>query len=86
MANNKKVNQDERSNELKRRADLEKLTTSEDSHADVTGGMGGKIETIKYISKKGIDTVLLNGNKPDRLYKVLIGEDTKSTIVYGDKK
>jgi isopentenyl phosphate kinase len=48
--------------------------------------MGGKIETIRIISKLGIDTVLLNGNKPDRLYKVLVGEDTKSTIVYGDKK
>ena len=48
--------------------------------------MSGKIATIKNISKLGIDTILLNGNKPGRLYKVLIGEDTKSTIVYGDKK
>jgi isopentenyl phosphate kinase len=68
------------------RADLEKLTTSKDSHADVTGGMSGKIETIKNISKKGVDTVLLNGNKPDRLYKVLVGEDTTSTIIHGGKK
>ena len=67
-------------------AELKGLSTSADAHADVTGGMGGKIETIENISKLGIDTVLLNGNKPDRLYKVLIGEDTKSTIVYGDKK
>ena len=66
--------------------ELERLKTFADVHADVTGGMGGKIETIKNISKLGIDTVLLNGNKPDRLYKVLVGEDTKSTIVYGDKK
>jgi isopentenyl phosphate kinase len=68
------------------RDDLEKLTTSEDSHADVTGGMSGKIETIKNISKKGVTTVLLNGNKPDRLYKVLVGEDTTSTIIHGGKK
>ena len=65
---------------------LEKHSTSKDSHADVTGGMGGKIETIKNISKLGIDTILLNGNKPDRLYKVLVGKDTKSTIVHGVKK
>ncbi len=65
---------------------LEQLTTSADAHVDVTGGMGGKIETIKNISKLGIDTVLLNGNKPDRLYKVLTGKSIKSTIVYGDKK
>ena len=65
---------------------LEKHSTSTDLHADVTGGMGGKIETIKNISKLGIDTILLNGNKPDRLYKVLVGKDTKSTIVHGVKK
>jgi len=65
---------------------LENLRTSADAHADVTGGMGGKIDTIKQISKLGIDTILLNGNKPGRLYKVLVGSDTKSTIVYGAKK
>jgi len=66
--------------------ELEQFKTLADSHADVTGGMGGKIKTIKKISKLGIDTILLNGNKPDRLYKMLIGENTKSTIIYGDKK
>lgn len=65
---------------------LTKLTVSSDKHDDVTGGMGGKIETIKNIAKLGIDTVLLNGNKPDRLFKVLIGKDTKSTTIYGVKK
>lgn len=65
---------------------LEKLKTSLDSHADVTRGMEGKIETIKNIAKLGIDTILLNGNKPNRLYQVMIGEDTKSTVVYGGKK
>jgi isopentenyl phosphate kinase len=66
--------------------ELEQLKTFADAHADVTGGMSGKIGTIKNISKLGIDTVLLNGNKPDRLYKVLVREDTKSTIIYGDNK
>ena len=66
--------------------ELEKLTTSADSHADVTGGMGGKIDTIRNISNLGINTVLLNGNKPDRLYKVLVGETTTCTTVYGGKK
>lgn len=65
--------------------ELEKLTTSADSHADVTGGMAGKIQTIKKIAKSGIETILVNGNKPDRLYKVLVGEKTKSTTVYGEK-
>jgi isopentenyl phosphate kinase len=66
--------------------ELEMLSTELDKHADVTGGMGGKLETIKNIAKLGVNTVLLNGNKPDRLYKVLVGEETKSTIIYGDKK
>ncbi len=65
---------------------LETLTTSKDKHDDVTGGMSGKIKTIKKISELGIDTVLLNGNKPERLYKVLVGEGVKSTIVYGVKR
>ncbi|KYK20089.1 kinase [Thermoplasmatales archaeon SG8-52-4] len=65
---------------------LKNLKTSKDKHDDVTGGMSGKIKTIKKISELGIDTILLNGNKPERLYKVLVGEGVKSTIVYGEKK
>jgi len=66
--------------------DLDRLTTSADYHADVTRGMEGKIDTIKSIAEYGIDIVLLNGNKPDRLYNILVGEDTKCTIVHGGKK
>ena len=65
---------------------LDKLSTSLDSHDDVTGGMGGKIKMIENISKLGIDTILLNGNKADRLFKSLIGQKTTQTIVYGVKK
>ncbi len=64
---------------------LETIITSLDSRADVTGGMAGKILTIKNIAKNGIETILVNGNKIDRLYKVLIGEKTLSTIVNGEK-
>jgi len=65
--------------------DLEKLSTSMDGHADVTKGMKGKIETIKNIANHGIDIVILNGNKADRLFKVLVGEKTKCTKIYGVK-
>jgi isopentenyl phosphate kinase len=65
--------------------ELETLTTSANNHADVTGGMTGKIQTIKKIVKNGIETILVNGNKPDRLYKVLVGEKTISTMVTGEK-
>jgi isopentenyl phosphate kinase len=66
--------------------EIDFYSTSLDTHDDVTGGMKGKLETIKNISRIGIDTVLVNGNKPDRLYKVLVGEDTISTTIYGGKK
>ncbi|KYK32845.1 MAG: kinase [Thermoplasmatales archaeon SG8-52-3] len=75
--------------ELIESATIEKLNgllAAPDSHADVTGGMKGKIETIKKISKLGIDTILLNGNKPDRIFKVLKGEKVKSTIITGGHK
>jgi isopentenyl phosphate kinase len=65
---------------------LNRYTTSKDRHTDVTGGMRGKIETIRNIAMYGIDTILLNGNKPDRLFKVLIGENPKSTIIRGINK
>lgn len=64
---------------------LEMLKTSLDAHADVTGGMGGKIDAIKTIAKLGINTILVNGNKPDRVYKVLVEENATSTIVYGGR-
>ncbi len=66
--------------------DLGNLVTTLDKHADVTGGMAGKIKTIKKISREGIDSILLNGNKPDLLYKVLVGEEAKKTLVYGEVK
>lgn len=65
--------------------ELEKLSTTLDKQADVTGGMGGKIKVIKEISQRGVNVILLNGNKPDRLYKVLTGQKTVSTVVYGEK-
>ena len=83
---NPKINKDAEFIESTTIEKLEKLTTAIDAHADVTGGMGGKIDTMKNISRLGIDTVLLNGNKQDILYNALIGEDAKHTIVYGDKK
>jgi isopentenyl phosphate kinase len=66
--------------------DLTNLQTLLDNHDDVTKGMEGKINTIKNIAYSGFDTVLLNGNKPERLYDVLIGKKTKNTIVYGCKQ
>ena len=83
---NPKINKDAKFIESIKIEKLENLTMSVDNHADVTRGMKGKIDTIINISKLGIDTVLLNGNKQDRLYKILDGKDSKCTIVFGVKK
>jgi len=80
---NPKINKNAKFIDNVKLRDLEKLTTALDSHADVTKGMGGKIDIIKNVARFGIDTVLLNGNKPGRLYRVLVGKDTKCTVVRG---
>jgi len=80
---NPKINKNAKLIESSTIGQLESLTTSLDSHADVTGGMGGKIDAIKNIAKLGINIILVNGNKPDRLFKVLVEENAPSTIISG---
>ncbi|HDM66810.1 MAG TPA: isopentenyl phosphate kinase family protein [Thermoplasmatales archaeon] len=63
--------------------ELLSLETSLDDHPDVTSGMKGKIKSIIGISKLSIDTILVNGNKPERLYDILHGRSTRCTIVKG---
>jgi isopentenyl phosphate kinase len=65
--------------------ELEEFTMSLDKHADVTRGMKGKIDVIKNITQLGIETILVNGNKQGRLYNILIGKDTKCTVIHGGK-
>ena len=60
---------------------LTNLTTKIDDHADVTKGMEGKLKTITSIAQQNIDSILLNGNKPDRLYDVLVGNETTFTLI-----
>jgi isopentenyl phosphate kinase len=63
--------------------ELNSLGTTIDDHPDVTRGMAGKIETIKTLAHFGIDTILVNGNFPERLGDVLTGKPTKRTLVHG---
>lgn len=83
---NPKINKNAEFIESTTPQELEKFTISADEHSDVTRGMEGKIDMIKNIARLGIDTVLLNGNKPDRLYNILVGEETKCTVICGGKK
>lgn len=63
--------------------DIDTLQTTLDKHADVTQGMAGKLQTIKKITSLHIDTVLVNGLTPNRLYKVLRNQSTPHTIIKG---
>ena len=65
--------------------ELGHLTTAANKHADVTEGMKGKINTIQRIAHMGIDTVVVNGNKPKRLYNTLVGKETTCTRIRGVK-
>lgn len=81
---NPKIEKDAKFIESIRFNEIENLSITLDSHDDVTKGMKGKIDTIKHISKMGIDTILLNGNEENRLYSTMIGKRAKSTFVYGE--
>jgi len=65
--------------------ELEMLKLTANTHADVTKGMEGKLETIKEIAKLGIDTILLNGNVHNRLLDTLQGRKTRCTVIRGEK-
>ncbi len=79
---NPKINKNARFVESIGVHELSTLTTQLDAHADVTKGMEGKLKIIKQIVEQGNNTILLNGNKPDRLYNVLLNEPAKSTIFH----
>jgi isopentenyl phosphate kinase len=64
--------------------DLNNLSTPLNNHADVTKGMEGKINMIQKIVNLGIDTILLNGNKPERLYGAIAENKIIGTIVQGE--
>jgi isopentenyl phosphate kinase len=51
------------------------------TYLDVTGGMSGKLKSIAEIARMGIEVVVVNGNKRDRLYRALTGRRTTCTIV-----
>lgn len=56
---------------------------SDSSVADVTGGVKGKMESMLRMTTKDRPCVLVNGNAPERLYKLLKGETVTCTIAKG---
>ncbi len=52
---------------------------------DVTGGMIHKVrKSFDFAKRYQITTIVINGNKKDCLYKVILGKKVKSTIISDD--
>ncbi len=61
---------------------LEDLETFEGSTSvDVTGGMVGKIKELLALADIGIDSMIINANKENNIYKALKNEKVKGTII-----
>jgi len=52
---------------------------------DVTGGMDRKIREAFKMSRMGIDVLMVNGLKPDRIVKALNEKKVEGTLVRGAK-
>ncbi|NWG09721.1 MAG: isopentenyl phosphate kinase family protein [Nitrososphaerales archaeon] len=50
---------------------------------DVTGGMALKLKEALRIARMGIDVIFVNGKDPRRIFKALIGEPSKGTLIRG---
>jgi isopentenyl phosphate kinase len=51
------------------------------NRVDVTGGMTHKISEALTIAKKGIETLIINGNKTNELSNAILGKQTKGTVI-----
>jgi len=50
-------------------------------NTDVTGGMLHKVKESLELAKKGIPTLIINGNRPGELKKAILSLKTKGTLV-----
>jgi isopentenyl phosphate kinase len=62
--------------------ELEKIKNSigTSTKSDVTGGMLGKINELSLAIEQNIPVSIINANKPNRLYKALIGAKVEGTL------
>lgn len=61
---------------------LEDLDTLEGTtNIDVTGGMVGKIKELLYLADLGIESMIINAEVENNIFKVLEDEDVKGTVI-----
>jgi isopentenyl phosphate kinase len=54
---------------------------------DVTGGVGAKVKVGCHLAKLGAKVFFVNGSKPDRICRLLSGDDSvKATMIYPEKR
>ena len=76
---------DVRNKELIREIRAANQAKFSDVPLDVTGGMSRKIREAFKMSKMGIDVLMVNGLKPERIVNALNGKNVVGTIVRGAK-
>ncbi|GAB4310571.1 MAG: isopentenyl phosphate kinase [Methanobacteriaceae archaeon] len=77
--NPKKYNDAQLISEVSSLEDLELIEGA--SAVDVTGGMGGKLKELLILAQKGIESEIINANKPNNIYKALKGDKGVGTII-----
>jgi isopentenyl phosphate kinase len=65
---------------IKNYAKIKSSLTSSDG-VDVTGGMLSKVESMLELAKKGIESEIINGDKPGNLLRALKGEKRIGTVI-----
>jgi isopentenyl phosphate kinase len=65
------------------RTELNKIQSKQNkpTTADVTGGMPGKLAELIPAIEQGIPVTIVNGGKPNRVYKALMGEKVEGTVI-----
>jgi isopentenyl phosphate kinase len=61
--------------------EINSLNINKSLNTDVTGGMLGKILEARIAVDMGIKVIILNANKPNRVYKALKGKPVLGTIL-----
>lgn len=60
---------------------LEQMETGEETNADVTGGMGGKVSELFGLLELGIESEIINANTEGNIKKALNGEKVTGTTI-----
>ncbi len=58
-----------------------KLSLTDNNHADITGGMAGKINELLNLAEYGIESQIINAEKPGNIELAVSGQKVRGTII-----